>query len=581
MDSEPRSSRSVHRRAGSSVAARLIADRMFRRLALGWFGVLLAGSLLLVGFGVFAIHESELSHRLNELKAGEHGIVVAQLAGVRERLAHLRADLHFLRDEYEAVLEAENGGSDAAAAEIAKRYLNFSRAREAYDEIRIVQSSGREAVQVSRAGGAPVVVDQARLRDMSDEPAFSAWQRLAHDEISVSPLALDARGGILTLPHRPTIRLATPVRPAVGEPASIVVNYGADDMLTSISELADLSKGHPILLNAEGYWLLSGDPRETWGFMLPDGEGNRIQNRYPQSWAAAMSADSAQVHTPEGLFTYKVIDPVHEIASQPGASAPASASRELEPAAERVWYVGTFVPGDVLAVEIDEPTSAAHVYILLILFLCVAGSAAGAIGIAESRIYRRMLERLAAEDALTGLANRRSLEDRLNQELRAARRDNRRVTLAFLDVDGFKTINDELGHGIGDQALVDISAEIEANLRSSDLLGRGRGGPAPGAPLSARIGGDEFVILFPENPAAESVCTILRRIASRIRGLSWDGLGVSVSVGVAHFPEDGTTRDSLLTAADRAMYAAKTSGRDRIVRASAGGPPSGPAAHPA
>jgi GGDEF domain-containing protein len=557
---------------------RLGSDPVFLGSALTWFAGLLAVSLLIVGLGVSLIQEREKSRRLAELKAGEQGIVIAQLGAIRERLTLLRSDVLFLRNEYEAALQANGGDAHLAAADIAKRFRNFSQTREAYDEIRFIETSGREAVRVNHNGGAPIVVDEAMLQDKSDRPYFARLSDLDYDEIYVSPLDLNVEDGAIMTPYRPTIRLATPARTGANETiGSIVLNYGAAPMLTSIEEAAELSSGQPMMLNADGYWLLSIDPAHNWGFMFPGHEDARMEALYPRTWAEARLAKTGQVHTEEGLFTYRVIDMVGDIVSPTGS---ASVERPLTEAAsalagDRGWYVGTFVAADDLEEEIGEPSSAAHIYIALIIGLCVVGSTAGAFAIAESRAYRRMLERLAAEDALTGLANRRSLEDRLGQEIALAQRHHRRVTVAFLDVDGFKGINDDLGHAAGDQALVDIAKVIEANIRSYDVVGRFRAGePGTGTPLTARIGGDEFVIMFPDATGVEQASSILGRIAAGIRGLSWEGRSVSISVGIAVFPDNGDTRDSLLRAADHAMYAAKTSGRDRIVLAE----PSGQAA---
>ncbi|MGX1098850.1 GGDEF domain-containing protein [Amorphus sp. MBR-141] len=518
MSPSPSHFQDVRARAAGGVLSRLRSDAVFRKSALVWFTALLAGSLLVLGAGIMLVHDRERSLRLSELKAGEQGIVVAQLNEVRDHLALIRADALFLRDEYELALESRNGDAPLAAADIAGRSMNFLRTRDTYDEIRIIGTSGREAVRISHNDGSPTVVDQALLQDQSSQPYVGGAQQLDYGEIYVSPLGLSANDGVIAAPHRPTIHFATPARTSTNTSAgSIVLNYHAAPMLSSVEEAANLSTGEPVLLNADGYWLVSADPLRTWGFMFPDGKDNRMESRYPATWAAARTANSGQVQTPEGLFTYRVIDPVQNVTAPASGIESLRPSPAAPPASEggQIWYVGTFVPAASLEEEIDEPTGASHIYIAVIIALCLAGSAAGAVAIAESRNYRRTLERLAAEDSLTGLANRRALEERLAQEIDLAQRKDRQVTIAFLDVDGFKAINDELGHAIGDQALVDIADVIDANVRSYDVVGRFRAGePGTGAPLSARIGGDEFVIMFPDSAGPEPAAAILRRIAA-------------------------------------------------------------------
>ncbi|MGX1305365.1 GGDEF domain-containing protein [Amorphus suaedae] len=536
---------------------------------MAWFAVLLAGSLSLLGLGISVIHDREKAHRMAELEAGEKRIASAQFLAVRDHLKLIRSDVLFLRNEYESVLNAGDGDPRNAATEIAERYRNFSRSREAYDDLRIIAPSGKEAVRINRSGGTSIIVEAAELQDKSGHPYFAPIQNLDYDEVYISPLDLGTQSAGGDASDPPTLHVATPARTSPdGSVASIVLNYRADPMLSSIKEAAELSTGDPVMLDSSGNWLVPPAPLRKGGFTLPDGNEEPMPAGYPATWAAAQTETSGRALTPEGLFTFQVIAPLDDAAASPdvGADTPFSPRSGPASADGHVWFVGTFVPADSLDDEIDEPAGAAHIYMGLILVLCVAGSAAGAIAIAESRNYRRTLERLATEDSLTGLANRRALEARLAQEIELSQRKRRRVTLAFLDVDGFKAVNDELGHAVGDQALADIADVIEANVRSYDVVGRFRAGErGSGAPLTARIGGDEFVIMFPDSSGPETARSVLHRISTGVGALSWDGRRVSLSAGIATYPEDGTTGDALLRAADHAMYQAKTSGKNRVV----------------
>jgi diguanylate cyclase (GGDEF)-like protein/putative nucleotidyltransferase with HDIG domain len=153
---------------------------------------------------------------------------------------------------------------------------------------------------------------------------------------------------------------------------------------------------------------------------------------------------------------------------------------------------------------------------------------------------RTALALISRADPLTGCLNRRGFEERLAAELDASRRAGRRAGLVTLDLDDFKIVNDTRGHEAGDDLLRWVAARAGEVLRPMDSLGR--------------LGGDEFAILVPGAGGAEAA-----RVASRLR----DALGerVSVSVGVASFPFDGTDRDSLHRHADNALYAAKNGDR--------------------
>lgn len=165
----------------------------------------------------------------------------------------------------------------------------------------------------------------------------------------------------------------------------------------------------------------------------------------------------------------------------------------------------------------------------------------------------RELTHQALHDALTGLANRLALLDRLRQAIRTLGRQRGRVAVFFIDLDGFKGVNDALGHDKGDQALVDTAARLRAIARPSDTV--------------ARIGGDEFVVLLPSLPEGAHVEAIAARIVAGIAQPHHPGSSrptVTASVGVASTRDPRYDADLLLQEADAAMYQAKRQGRDRF-----------------
>ncbi len=161
------------------------------------------------------------------------------------------------------------------------------------------------------------------------------------------------------------------------------------------------------------------------------------------------------------------------------------------------------------------------------------------------------LKHLAYHDALTGLPNRTLFADRLQHAIARAQRDRYRLLVAFIDLDKFKLINDNLGHEIGDLVLQETAKRIKAHLRESDTL--------------ARMGGDEFVILL-ENQESLNNCTVfaetlIAEISCPLH-LSGHVVQIGASMGLAYFPDDETEPVALLMQADSAMYAVKKSGRN-------------------
>jgi len=174
--------------------------------------------------------------------------------------------------------------------------------------------------------------------------------------------------------------------------------------------------------------------------------------------------------------------------------------------------------------------------------------------ITKVKEYQKQLESMAKYDALTELPNRVLLGDRLTQAMRLAERNKERLALLFIDLDGFKQVNDTLGHGVGDDLLKKITWRVSQELRSSDTF--------------SRFGGDEFVVVLPElgkTERAESVVSrILLAIAEKVT-LAEQEIFITASIGLTFYPQSETLdADQLLRQADQAMYVAKQKGRNRF-----------------
>jgi diguanylate cyclase (GGDEF)-like protein/PAS domain S-box-containing protein len=164
---------------------------------------------------------------------------------------------------------------------------------------------------------------------------------------------------------------------------------------------------------------------------------------------------------------------------------------------------------------------------------------------------QRKLEQLASFDALTGVPNRRLLNDRLEQTLRRMQRRNDGLAVMFIDLDGFKNVNDTCGHAIGDLALQAVAARLQKCVRSTDSVGR--------------LGGDEFaIVLDGARLPADAALVGERIVAAMAEPLSLEGhrLTLAASIGIAVYPDDGTDAATLLRNADAAMYEVKQAGRN-------------------
>ncbi|MBY6031877.1 diguanylate cyclase [Marinobacter daepoensis] len=171
--------------------------------------------------------------------------------------------------------------------------------------------------------------------------------------------------------------------------------------------------------------------------------------------------------------------------------------------------------------------------------------------ITQNRKNEEQIRQLAYYDALTGVPNRRLLEDRLDHAIRHAHRKEMLLAVMFLDLDRFKEVNDTLGHAIGDDLLLQFTDRVKSCLREDDTL--------------ARLGGDEFIVLLPEVEQLAAVTLVANRLIAvnqspyQVQGNS---ITIGASIGISLYPADGTTVQELINGADVAMYRAKRNGRN-------------------
>jgi diguanylate cyclase (GGDEF)-like protein len=185
---------------------------------------------------------------------------------------------------------------------------------------------------------------------------------------------------------------------------------------------------------------------------------------------------------------------------------------------------------------------------LIALILLLVAVAVGRLSVTIRRLdaLQRMREREAMHDPLTALPNRRYLLDWLRIAVAAAQRGGRRLALLYFDLDGFKEVNDRLGHEAGDRVLQVMAERLKSAMRTSDFV--------------ARLGGDEFVAVLSDAPTEPNLSVMIGRLSDTLAKAPLPDMTdgeVSASIGVARFPGDAGSPEALLSAADRAMYVVK------------------------
>src|SRR5450756_1793420 len=168
-----------------------------------------------------------------------------------------------------------------------------------------------------------------------------------------------------------------------------------------------------------------------------------------------------------------------------------------------------------------------------------------------ARNYSKMLETLALNDPLTGLANRRLLDDRMSMALIHARRNKSAMAVVYLDLDGFKQINDTLGHGVGDVLLKMVAGRMLASVREEDTV--------------ARLGGDEFIIALWHVSGTDDAARVALKVIEAVSqpyDIEGHTVSITASAGVGIYPVHGEDADTLMKSADLALYEAKRAGKN-------------------
>lgn len=507
---------------------------------------------------LMSIYFSTTRDDLDRLKEREMYAVTLQYQVIKEIFSSLTSDVHFLskQNELKAYLDRED---DTELTLIATEYKEFSQGKRIYDQVRFIDKTGMERVRVNYNSGTPVVVPLEKLQSKANRYYFEDCFALDRTEIFISPFDLNIEQGKIEQPLKPMIRIGTPVFDDHDQKRGVVlVNYFGSDLLERIKKLDRYSEGHSMLLNDKGYWLLSPYTDQEWGFMFQD-EQKTLAMTDPIAWRKIMEGGQGSLETDQGIYSFRTVYPLenHALRSSDGASTADGASTIQVGHDEYHWHVVSFIPTDMIV-------SKKHGY-LVNFFLIGAGlytfTAIGALitafAVTKQRLYQDQLKAMALFDPMTNLPNRTLFFDRLSMIENDARRYDKSFCLLYIDLDGFKEINDKMGHEAGDELLKQVGEIFQGVCRKSDTV--------------ARIGGDEFAIIYAEYKSVASIKSFADRIIDALAQPITISAGVArigASIGIACFPEDSDNVEELLSRADKAMYSSKHQGRNNYTLAS-------------
>ncbi|MBS0371908.1 MAG: diguanylate cyclase [Proteobacteria bacterium] len=564
-------------------------------LALALVGVLAAG---LTGYYGYAESRAMLVAAAEERLLTSTRVLVRQLTVGLENTAR---DVCLIAEHPQAarlLRRADPAMQVSSERNVALLFQRMLETHPEYFQMRLIDAAdhGLERIRVDRDVSGVVRIEGDELQEKGHYPYVFETVKLPAGAVYVSRAEINHEVGAHAGQGKPSLQVAAPIRDRADGPVLglVVINVDLNGLFAQLA--ADLPPGLQLYLsNGRGDFLVHPDPGQAFAF--DRGQRASVQEQFPATEAllTGRTGQAGQLVTtsrPAGreavvaAFVRQHFTSLHSEddfilgLSQPLAVVVEQSAR-LGGATLRI-----VVGFSALAVLLAFLLARALTRPLHQIVLAVRGYAPGLpsgrlpsarqdeIGVLARSIEdmqqqiraqfdsleekQRALDRLASHDSLTGLPNRRLFLDRLDQALAHARRNDGHLALLFIDLDNFKTINDSLGHAAGDAVLCAAAVRLQQLVRASDTV--------------ARLGGDEFIMLLDGADDPEAIAHLaekaLRALAQPVmhKGQALQSGG---SIGVSRYPHDATGATELIAMADKAMYRAKSGGRQRACFAEA------------
>lgn len=488
-------------------------------------------------------------------------------------------------------------GTDAAAEhELQRLFVQLLGSYPEYFQLRLIAATdyGLERVRVDRDDSGPHIVSRAQLQEKGHYPYVFNTLLLPRDAVYLSRVVINHETGIHAGSGKPVLQIAAPVygdsEKALG---LVVINVDLNSMFALLAE--DLPQQYMLYLaNSDGDFLIHPDRSKAFAF--EHGREARVQQQFAATaalvenstqqlvtlTAAQANADALVAafvrlqslpQTDQGsAFILGLAQPLSHVLHKSDALGLRILQIVL------LFSIVSIVIASVLSRAITRPldqmVQAARSFATQHRQDALPTHRRDEIGVLARSFAdmqkqisdqlqalhenQRELDHLASHDALTGLPNRRLLEERLEHALARARRSGEHIALLYIDIDGFKEINDKYGHSVGDVVLKEAARRIRAVVREIDTV--------------ARLGGDEFIVLLDGNLQPGVIAQIAQKILDMLAPPilhAGQALQIGASIGISQSPQHGTTASELTVTADHAMYVAKNSGRNQYRFASA------------
>lgn len=483
--------------------------------------------------------QNNYSRKIDEIKINEEARVSTVKRYIEESLVQVYADLAFINDMIVRHMENPDRKN---MSNLEENLVSFSIHKGIYDQIRYIDKRGNEVIRISKTDSGASIISGDKLQNKKHRTYFTSTIALEKGMVFISPLDLNMENDVVETPHKPVIRFAVPSIDSNGATLGIVVvNFLAQSIFNRLPDMRSKTEccGN-MLLNRDGYWLYSERFSDyTYSFMFPEQEQIRIYDFFPDEAEEIYTADQGVVSTGKGIFLWNSISPENV----PGGFSDLKDSGMLKTAEDLYWKNISHINQGFLDEIRSETIGDVFSNFLFILIMNLVISLLIAYLFYRNRSQKVHMQHLATIDTLTGLMNRQFFLEMAAKSLGLVSRNSEMAALLFMDLDGFKPINDTYGHDAGDYVLKEVASQLTTTLRQSDL--------------SARFGGDEFTMLLLNLKTKEDINLIVSKVRSGLEGSLYfrnKKFSIGCSIGCAFYPEDGETIQKLIERADMKMY---------------------------
>jgi diguanylate cyclase (GGDEF)-like protein len=500
---------------------------------------------------VLVFYRSEINTQLASLKKQEAFSVELQSRAIEDIFHAILGDLFFLKEQNE-LQEYFSTGDPSHLDKVADEYISLSGQKKIYDQIRFIDEDGIEIVRVNYKHGNPDRVPKNKLQSKGNRNYFKDCFKLGRKEVFISPFDLNIEHGKIEKPYKPMIHIGSPVFDSKGVKRGIVLlNYLGNNLLMKIVDLEGVSEGQTMMLNSEGYWLLSRNNEQEWGFVFQNEEMS-FSRLHKDIWEEIISKKNGQINTPEGIFTFKTVYPLKYDNSSKKRVQEVNGNIQITSSSDEYkWHLVSFVPSYIIDSYSESLLNKLFPFGIAVFLLISNWSWLITFAITKRRVFQERLREMALFDSLTGLPNRRVFFDRLHIIIEQSKRYDAMFALLYIDLDGFKIINDTFGHEAGDELLCEVANVLKRSLRKSDTV--------------ARLGGDEFAVILVGIKNAGGADVAAKKILSSISKpiALTEGIGkIGASIGISIFPSDSDDPEILIRIADKCMYESKQKGKN-------------------